>query len=117
LDAAPRPDLETARRVALFFLRRLPTAYQVSHAILFGSRARGDSRADSDLDLAVVLTGQRGDFVDTKLDMAGLAFDVLLDTGVLVQPLPLWDDDLAFPERFRNPELIRNIVADGIRVV
>ena len=28
----------------------------------------------SDLDLAVVLNGQRGDFLDTKLDMAGIAF-------------------------------------------
>jgi antitoxin ChpS len=83
---------------------------------LFGSRARGDNRPDSDLDLAVVLNGQRGNFIDTKLDMAGLAFDVLMETGVLVQAFPMWEDDLAHPEHFSNPALIRNIVREGIRL-
>jgi predicted nucleotidyltransferase len=109
-------EVEAERAVARAFLRRLPGGYDVAQAILFGSRARGDDRADSDLDLAVVLKGRRGDFIDTKLDMAGVAFDVLMETGVLVQPLPLWDDDLAHPERFANPALIRAIAAEGIRL-
>jgi uncharacterized protein len=108
--------VEAERIVTQAFLRRLPGDYDVAQAILFGSRARGDHRTDSDLDLAVVLKGRRGDFIDTKLDMAGVAFDVLMETGVLVQPLPLWDDDLAHPERFANPALIRTIVAEGIRL-
>jgi hypothetical protein len=53
------------------------------------ARARGVHRPDSDLDLAVVLKGQRRDFIDTKLDMAGIAFDVLMETGVLVQLFPM----------------------------
>lgn len=64
----------------------------------------------------MVLNGARGDFIDTKLDMAGIAFDVLMETGVLVQPFPLWDGDLAHPERFSNPALIRAIAKDGIRL-
>jgi uncharacterized protein len=108
------PDIEADRAVAHAFLRRLPRHYDVAQAILFGSRARGDHRADSDLDLAVVLRGRREDFIDTKLAMAGVAFDVLMETGVLVQPLPLWDDDLTHPERFVNPALIHNIAAEGI---
>jgi|SRR6185312_3351353 len=114
LNIAHRPDVETARRIALAFLRRLPSAYQVEQAILFGSRARGDHRPDSDLDLAVVLKGPRGDFFDARLDMAGIAFDVLMETGVLVQALPLWDDDLTHPERCINPALVRAIATDGI---
>ena len=109
-------EVDAQRAVAQAFLRRLPKSYEVARAILFGSRARGDQRAESDLDLAVVLKGQRGDFIDTKLDMAGIAFDVLMETGVLVQPLPLWDDDFTHPERFANPALIRNIEAEGIRI-
>ena len=109
-------EVEAERVVVQAFLRRLPGGYDVAQAILFGSRARGDHRADSDLDLAVVLKGRRGDFIDTKLDMAGIAFDVLMETGILVQPLPLWDDDLTHPERFANPALIRTIVAAGIRL-
>ena len=83
---------------------------------MFGSRARGDHRPDSDLDLAIVLNGRRGNFIDTKLDIAGIAFDVLLETGILVQPFPLWDDDLAHPERSTNPALMKNIADHGIRL-
>ena len=116
LDVLDRPEVSEERAVARAFLRRLPASYEVAQAILFGSRARGEHRPDSDLDLAVVLRGRRGDFIDTKIDMAGFAFDVLMETGVLVQPFPMWDDDLVHPERFVNPALIQNIAAEGIRL-
>ena len=116
IDDLTRPEQAAERSVALAFLQKLRGAYDVAEAIMFGSRARGDHRPDSDLDLAVVLNGQRGDFIDTKLDMAGMAFDVMMETGVLVQPFPLWDGDLAHPERFSNPTLIQNISDDGIRL-
>lgn len=103
-------------RAAAAFVAKLRGAYDVAQVIMFGSRARGEGRADSDLDLAVVLNGPRRDFIATKLDMAGTAFDVLMDTGVLVQPFPVWEDDLAHPERFPNPSLIRNIAREGIRL-
>jgi predicted nucleotidyltransferase len=115
--SGPKFQVEaTALDAALAFLGRLRGTYDVSEAIVFGSRARGEHRADSDLDLAVVLNGRRGDFLDTRLDMAGIAFDVLLETDILVQPFPLWEGDIAHPERFSNPSLIRAIAADGIRL-
>jgi predicted nucleotidyltransferase len=114
-DQARGPAADDSRAIAAF-TKKLRGSYDVSQMIMFGSRARGDHRPDSDLDLAVVLTGKRGDFIDTKLDMAGLAFDVLMDTGILVQAFPVWEDDLAHPEQFPNPALIRNIARDGIRL-
>jgi predicted nucleotidyltransferase len=103
-------------RAVSAFIAKLRGSYQkVSETIMFGSRARGDNRPESDLDLAVVLNGKRGDFIDTKLDMAGLAFDVLMETGVL-QAFPMWEDDLAHPEQFPNPALIRTIAREGIRL-
>ena len=48
--------------------------------------------------------------------MADVAFDALLETGVLVQAFPLWDGDLAHPERFTNPAVIHCIAAEGIRL-
>jgi predicted nucleotidyltransferase len=103
-------------RAVSAFIAKLRATYDVSETIMFGSRARGDNRPDSDLDLAVVLNGKRGDFIDTKLYMAGLAFDVLMETGVLVQAFPMWEDDLAHPEQFPNPTLIRTIAREGIRL-
>lgn len=104
------------RRAVSAFIAKLRASYDVLQTIMFGSRARGENRPDSDLDLAVVLNGKRGDFIDTKLDMAGLAFDVLMETGVLVQAFPMWEDDLAHPEQFPNPALIRTIDREGIRL-
>lgn len=109
-------EVEADRAAARAFLRRLPDTYEVEQVILFGSRARGDHRPDSDLDLAVVLKGARRDFYDTKQLMADIAFDALMETGILVQAFPLWDGDLAHPERFINPAVIHSITAEGIRL-
>ncbi len=68
---------------------------------------------DSDADIAVVLNGARGDRIAAALDMAGIAFDVLLETGVLVEALPLWEGELSHPEQFSNPALIQAIVREG----
>ena len=55
----------------------LSGTYNVCEAIIFGSRARGDHRPDSDLELAIVLNENRGNFINVKLNMAGFAFDIL----------------------------------------
>ena len=111
----PTPDSETLR-AAHAFLRRLEGRFPVAEGILFGSRARRTHRAGSDVDLAVVLSGPRGDLTAAALDMAGIAFEVMLDTGILVEALPLWADEFDRPETFGNPALIRNIRRNGVRL-
>jgi uncharacterized protein len=96
------------------FLERIASHYPVSHAILFGSRARHDNSDESDADIAVILRGEHGARTDIALDMAGMSFDVLLETGVLVGALPLWEDELEHPDLFSNPVLIENIRREGI---
>jgi predicted nucleotidyltransferase len=108
-------DAET-ERAARAFMRRLEGRYPVREGILFGSRARHTHGPDSDADIAVVLKGQHGDRTAAALDMAGIAFDVLLETGVLVEALPLWEDELKHPEQFRNPALIHSIRREGMRL-
>lgn len=103
--AAVRPDVK-AEAAARRFLDLLPPRYAVAGAILFGSRARRDADRDSDADLAILLRGPPGDRADAAVAMAGLAFDVMLETGVLVDPLPLWEDEWNHPEGFGNPALI-----------
>ncbi len=40
----------------------------------------------------------------------------MMETGVLVDPLPLWEEELERPEEFSNPALIANIKREGLRL-
>ena len=105
------PDTEHAART---FLQKIATRYDIIGAILFGSRASRKHRPDSDADIAVLLHGPHGERVDAAIDMTGIAFDVLLETGVLVEALPLWEDEWEHSELFNNPYLIENIRREGV---
>ncbi len=78
----------------------------MSAAILLGSRGRRTHLPDSDADVAVLLRGHHGAFVETKLAMADLAYYVLLESGVRIQPLPIWDDEWEHPEHYSNSSLL-----------
>ena len=111
----PAQNPQVDRAIALF-LKALRKNYAVAEVRLYGSRARGDFHPDSDVDLAIVLRGPRGDIWKTTWAMSDITFDVLLETGIEVSPYPLWADDLDHPERANNPALIRNIQREGIRL-
>lgn len=65
------------------------------HAIhLFGSRARGDARPDSDYDVAVVLN-DLGDYWTERLRLADLAYDQMLARDIHVQAHPFGIDEWA----------------------
>lgn len=104
----------STRDAADAFLESAKQKFPVSGAMLFGSRARRDNKPDSDADLAVFLAGEIGSFVKTKLAMADLAYDVLLETGVLIQPLPIWEQEWQHPDSYPDPRLLANIRRDGI---
>ncbi len=98
------------------FLHKIFSKYDYSEAILFGSRARKDHHPESDMDVAVLLKGVPGKFIATKLAMDDLAYEVLLDTGIRISPLPIWSEEWAHPEKYSNPSLITNIQREGIRL-
>lgn len=108
-------DPKTAHAVRTF-LAKVSGQYNYLGAILFGSRARRNHRPDSDADVAVLLRGQRGQFLDTKLALADIAYDVLLETGVLIQPLPVWEEEWENPESYSNPALLRSINREGVKL-
>lgn len=108
-------DSET-RQAAFSFIKKVNERYDVAGRILFGSRARRNHRQDSDADIAIILNGSRHQFLDTKLAMADIAYDVLLETGVLIQPLPIWVEEWEHPEEYINPALLKNIAQEGIRL-
>jgi len=104
------PDTESAVRA---FLARLPADLQVEYAILYGSRARGEDRPDSDADLALILAKGKGDW-ELVGSLSELAYEVFLERGILVQPVPISLRDWLNPERFPRPEYLRNVARDGI---
>ncbi|MBB3607853.1 nucleotidyltransferase domain-containing protein [Rhizobium sp. BK602] len=108
-------DLDTRRAVERF-LGLIADRYEMAGAVVYGSRARGKHRSDSDADVAVLLGGKHQRFLSTKLAMADIAFDVLLETGINISPLPIWLDEWEHPERYSNPGLLHNIAREGIRV-
>ena len=78
--------------------------------ILFGSRARGDARPDSDYDVLVVLDERtkalRETVLDVKFDLL-TRYDALF--GCLYRSADEWKRMEGFP-------LARNIVRDGVRL-
>ena len=108
-----RLDPET-ERAAREFLAQVAARYDVLGGVLFGSRARRTHRPDSDADVVVLLRGPRGRFLETKLALADVAYDVLLETGILIQVLPVWEDDWSHPEQYANPALLRTIRREGV---
>jgi predicted nucleotidyltransferase len=81
---------------------------RIERVVLFGSRARGDARADSDYDVAVFLK----DLADRwrELDrLADLGTDILDDTGVVIHAMPYRTG--AYQDR---TSLMREIRTEGV---
>jgi len=112
-NSALDPDTERAARL---FLARVSEHYSITGAVLFGSRARREQHLESDADIAVLMQGTPGPRMEAAMKMADIAFDLLLETGILVEAIPLWQDEWEHPEHFNNPALIENIRHDGVRL-
>jgi predicted nucleotidyltransferase len=104
------PETEGAVRA---FLAQLPEDLRVERAILYGSRARGEGRPDSDADVALIVAEGADDW-ETAGQLAELAYYVFLDTGILIQPVPIAKSSWTHPERFPRPGFLRNVARDGI---
>ncbi len=104
------------RQAARAFLDHVARQYDVAGAILFGSRARGDYRPDSDADIAVLLGGDPGEFFRTQRALSDIAYDILLDTDIRIQALPIWQTEWDRPETYSNPYLLQSIRQEGIRL-
>jgi predicted nucleotidyltransferase len=105
-------DTESAVRK---FMSRIPADLPVERVLLYGSRARGDFRPDSDADVAVIL---RNGADDWKLlwALTGIAYDVFVDTGIMIQPVPVSLRDWADPDSFPRPSFLRNVAREGIQL-
>lgn len=82
-------------------------------AILYGSEARGDARPDSDIDVLVLLEGDKRN-LKKEAEMSGALYDLELDTGVLISPMILLRKDWE-SRPFKTPFYI-NVMNEGIRL-
>lgn len=60
---------------------------RLERVVLFGSRARGDAKPDSDYDVAVFIK-DAGGFADDSARLAAVTTDILLDTGAVISATP-----------------------------
>ena len=95
--------------ILIRFRAALDKAYggRIERVVLFGSRARGDGRHDSDYDIAVFLKDLDG-FSKEAGRLAEIETDILSDTGAVINALPL----RAGSHRERTG-LMRELARDG----
>src|ERR1700693_2378878 len=94
-------DQDTEQAVRRF-LALIGARYDMAGAIVYGSRARGTHRPDSDADVAVRMRGEHQRVLTTTRAMADLAYDALLEPGLNISPLPVWLSEWEHPEKHSN---------------
>jgi uncharacterized protein len=89
------------------FRRALSELYgnRIERVVLFGSRARGDARSDSDYDIAVFIKDPE-ELWDELGHLAHITTDILNETGAVVSAKPFHAD--AYRERSPLMHEIRN---------
>jgi uncharacterized protein len=116
-QARPPTEAEVERALARF-LEAAQRHYgdRLKGLYLFGSRARGDFRPDSDADVAVVL--EDGDWTPwvERWALHRLAYEPSLNSGLFIQPWVFsasqWDDNNA-----QEPaNLLRSVKRDAVRL-
>ena len=106
-------DSVTRHSVELFLARVRPR-HGIVEAWLYGSRARGDAQEDSDVDVALVIEGDERSKSDVLDELSDAAYDVMMETGRFISPLPVRADAWREPATHSNPFLLANIRRDGI---
>lgn len=97
------------RKVRQVIRRLEPTAT----IILYGSEARGEARPDSDVDVLILLEGDKRD-LRRESELSGALYDVELASGILISPMIMlrsqWEN-----RPFKTPFYI-NVMNEGVRL-
>jgi predicted nucleotidyltransferase len=79
---------------------------------LFGSKARGDSRPESDIDMLVIVTTDDWHICDI---VYGIVIDIQLDLGVIISPKVISRRHFDKCRDLDTP-FIRNVIKEGVLV-
>lgn len=79
---------QKALRIATELKKRLEQQYgsRIMRVYLYGSRARGDYRPESDIDIAIIFKSFSDDYENIKKELLKYSFELLLKYGLYVQP-------------------------------
>jgi predicted nucleotidyltransferase len=80
---------------------------RIVRVMLYGSRARGDARPDSDWDVAVFVIGVPSS--QDRCILADISYDLMLDSGQYLQTIAI--DAARTPER---SHFVHNVLKDGL---
>ena len=83
-------------------------------AILFGSYARGEADADSDIDVMVLVDSSRQDISEKTWEISSVAADLLLDRGVMVSPIV--ENRRYFQDNMGFLPFYQNIAHEGVKI-
>ena len=100
---------DIVRQIGQTIRRVEPTAT----VILYGSEARGDARPDSDIDVLILLDGDRRD-LKRENRLSGELYEIELSSGVLISPMIIlrkqWES-----RPFKTPFYV-NVMNEGVRI-
>jgi predicted nucleotidyltransferase len=116
LAALLAPPTEADVRLALheFALKaRSQFGANLTRLLVFGSRARGEARPDSDVDLAVVFQTLPAESPSVVMELGEMAYEPLVELGVEIEPVPFSEAELLDPSCSQNPNLVRAVLRDG----
>lgn len=97
------------------YAEQIRTKFEIDELILFGSYARGTATAESDVDLAVVFKNEIQARSEVLMALCDQAYEILLETDIDISPYPLSVSELQMPNLYSNPNLIKNILREGVR--
>ena len=100
-----RPEI--VKQIKEKMMKTEPTAT----TILYGSEARGDARPDSDIDLLILLEGDKRD-LRKESEISGALYDIELESGILISPMIMlrkqWEN-----RPFKTPFYV-NVMNEGV---
>ena len=103
-------NLDLIEEIKKFLKRVAPS----SSAILFGSRARGDSHADSDIDLLILLDKDKINYED-ETKITDPLYDFEFSSGMMISPIVMtrkdWED-----AKYRTT-LYDEVLKDGLQLL